>query len=180
MGVDITKLTEPMQTKLREFVAACADDPSLTSFGYQVVITEGRRRNIVQARYFCHGRTPKEIQAWLDHVKADGNQIETIKLALGEFLGLDWDEEKDPRVPGRIITNALPYTGPHCLGVAFHARVKLGERVLMDADTPWQTLGKISRRCGLVWGGDWHLRDLEHHELPKALWPKPEPAQVAA
>lgn len=169
MGVDVTKLVPDMQKKLRDFVSACMVDPSLQSFDYRVVITEARRLDIDQARFFCHGRTAPEILAWLDHVKADDNQRGTMALAMEEIFG--HEPAPDLRGPGRIITNALPYTGPHCLGVAFHARVKHGEKILTDHDTPWETLGKISRRCGLVWGGDWHMRDMEHHELPKALWP---------
>lgn len=170
MGVDLTKLVPEMQAKAKAFVAACWDDPALKSQAYVVVITEARRLDIDQARYFCHGRTPAEILAWLDHVQAEQTQRDMLSLAMQEFFGAAWAEHLDVRATGRIITTALPFTGPHCLGVAFHARVKHGERVLPDQETPWETLGKISRRTGLVWGGDWRMRDLEHHELPKP-WP---------
>lgn len=33
-------------------------------------------------------------------------------------------------------------------------------------DSVWLELGKIGRKIGLVWGGDWHQRDLGHFEYP--------------
>ncbi len=29
----------------------------------------------------------------------------------------------------------------------------------------WQTLGKIGKELGLIWGGDWKKRDMGHFEL---------------
>ena len=101
-----------------------------------------------------------------------------MQLAIEEIFGQAALPED--RAPGRIITNALPCTGPHCLGVAFHFRIKHGAHVLNDEATPWEFIGRIVKKHGLVWGGDWTMRDMEHVELPKAQWPKPEPIQAAA
>lgn len=179
MGVKIEELVPEMQAKLREFVAACAEDSRLKAEGHQLIITEGRRADIVQARYFCQGRTPSEIAAALDRKGADQIQRGFMQLAIEEIFGAAALPED--RAPGRIITNALPCTGPHCLAVAFHARLKHGAHVLDDGETPWRTLGEIGKKCGLVWGGEFKFAfDGEHYELPKALWPKPEPIRKEA
>jgi hypothetical protein len=176
MGIRIEDLLPAMQDKLREFVSGCAEYPDLTD-PWQVVITEGRRLDYVQAKYFCQGRTPSEIAAELDHHHADQKTRELMQLAINEVFGETVTPET--RAPGRIITNAFPYSGPHCLGAAFHARVKHGARMLTDQETPWDRLGRVGHSAGLVWGGDWKMRDEEHFELPRALWPGQEPPKAA-
>jgi hypothetical protein len=163
--------------RLDQFLVLCGKDEFLRDAKLAVVLTEVRRKDYVQALYFCAGRTIEEIVSELDHRDADQKTREVMALAMQEIFGDA--ASKEERAPGRIITHALPYTGPHCLGVAAHFRVKRGERVLPDEMTPWEKVGELAKKAGLVWGGAWKMRDMEHLELPKQFWPKPELPEAA-
>lgn len=165
--------TPELMQFLELFEKACAADEFLKTAGLAVVLTEIRRDDYLQAVYFCQGRTVSEIDEELNRAEADANTCALMDLAIEETFG---SKEPDPdlRAPGRIITHALPYTGPHCLGVAAHFRVKKGKRILPDDQTPWEHVGALAKKCGFVWGGSWKMRDMEHLELPRALWPGPE------
>jgi hypothetical protein len=176
-GARLIEGSPAMMAALEKFRDACAKNEFLTSAGLTVVVTEIRRPDIVQARYFCHGRTVDEIAADLDHRETDQNTRALMGLAIQETFGAEAMPED--RAPGRIITNALPYAGPHCLGVAMHFRVKKGRRILPDDQTPWEHVGKIAKSCGFVWGGNWKMRDMEHLELPRQFWPKPALPEAA-
>lgn len=166
---------ELMQAK-DKFEQACSADSFLKDAGLAVVITEIRRTDYQQSLDYCSGRTVDEIAAELDHHQADQNTRALMQLAIQEVFGSATPED---RAPGRITTNAFPYSGPHCLGVAAHFRVKRGRRILPDDQTPWEHVGALAKKCGLVWGGAWKMRDMEHIELPRELWPKPEIAKAA-
>lgn len=172
MAIKTEDLVPELQRKLAAFLLACGGDPDLQRLGCTVVLTEGRRTNIRQAHYFCQGRTPSEIAAELDHKQAS----QEIRAVMAEAIQIVFGSNAMPedRAPGRIITHALPYTGPHCEGRAAHFRVKQGPRVLSDAETPWEIVGAIAKRCGLVWGGDWKW-DYEHLEVPR---PKPSTSTI--
>jgi hypothetical protein len=169
--------TPELMKQLKSFETVCAGDAFLKDAGLAVVITEIRRRDYDQALDYCSGRTVDEIAADLDHHQADQNTRALIGIAIQEVFGAGALPED--RAPGRIVTNAFPYSGPHCLGVAAHFRVKRGRRVLPDDQTPWEHVGALAKKCGFVWGGTWKMRDMEHIELPKALWPQPEQPQAA-
>jgi hypothetical protein len=50
-------------------------------------------------------------------------------------------------------------------------------RLTWDGSDPrWSKLGAIARECGLVWGGDWTVRDLGHVEYVSGDTAKGEPA----
>lgn len=34
-------------------------------------------------------------------------------------------------------------------------------------DPVWRRIGAIAKGCGLIWGGDWAVRDFGHVELPR-------------
>ncbi|WP_447978101.1 hypothetical protein [Candidatus Nitrospira bockiana] len=166
-----------LKDKVTRLLHCCAEHSQLGKAGLSVVITEGRRDDLTQARYFCQGRTPSEIAAELDAVDADQRTREMMFRAIAEIFGLNALPEM--RAPGRIITHALPYSGPHCLGVAVHFVIKRGPRVLYP-EAPWEIVGGIAQsRIGLVWGGAWKMRDLAHLELHRTRWPKPTTQEAA-
>lgn len=39
-------------------------------------------------------------------------------------------------------------------------------KILWDGNQPWDLYGRMGRVLGLVWGGDFKMRDLDHLELP--------------
>jgi peptidoglycan L-alanyl-D-glutamate endopeptidase CwlK len=73
--------------------------------------------------------------------------------------------------PGRIVTNAGPGESPHNYGLGMdvypliHGKLCTafpeGDQV---SDPIWQRFGAIAKRCGLVWGGDFKLKDACHVE----------------
>lgn len=162
--VDLTQLHPELQDMTHRLLVKCEQHPEIGRAGLTVVITEGRRDNLVQARYFCQGRTVSEIAADLDLHQADQRTRLIMQQAIAEL----YPPEATPewRASGRIVTHALPFTGPHCLGVAVHFGIKRGARMLYP-DAPWDLVGKIARDLYFVWGGDWKMRDLAHLELHK-------------
>lgn len=40
-------------------------------------------------------------------------------------------------------------------------------RIDWQSEGRYEAMGEIAKRLGLVWGGDWNMRDLCHVELPK-------------
>lgn len=173
--VDLTQLHPELQQMTERLLAKCVRHPDLGGAGLTVVVTEGKRDNLMQARYFCQGRTVSEIAADLDHHEADQRQRAVMQQAIQEIYPPN--ETPEWRAPGRIVTNALPFTGPHCLGVAIHFGIKRGARMLYP-DAPWGLVGRLAvSEVLFVWGGDWKSRDLAHLEMHK---PWAESSTVAA
>lgn len=73
---------------------------------------------------------------------------------------------------GSHVTNAGAYKSYHQFGLAADsAFIKDGKIVISEKD-PWamrgyKLYGKVAKSAGLVWGGDWRLKDLGHVELRK-------------
>lgn len=162
--VDLSQLHPELQDMTRRLLFKCEQHPEIGRAGLTVVITEGKRDNLLQARYFCQGRTVSEIAADLDFHQADPRTRAVMHQAILDIYPKDATPEW--RAPGRIITKALPFTGPHCLGVAIHFGIKRGERMLYP-DAPWHLVGKVAKDLLLVWGGDWPMRDMAHLEMHK-------------
>jgi hypothetical protein len=167
MNVDMTNLHPQLQDRLTRLFRKCAQHPDLGGAGLTVLLHEGLRDNLTQARFFCQGRTVSEIAAELDARQADQATRDMMQAAIQDL----YPPEATPewRAPGRIITNALPFTGPHCLGVAAHFAVKRGKHLLYP-DAPWSIVGMLAKEVLLVWGGVWRMRDYAHLELRKP-WP---------
>ncbi len=178
MIVDTTLLHPELQDKWRQLLHRCSGYPDLTKDGLSIICTEARRPDLIQARYFIQGRTPSEIAAELDHHEATPDQRALISQALREVWPDLTKILPEERVPGRIVTYALPFTGPHCLGVALHFGIKKGARLLYP-DAPWATVGQLATRIGLVWGGNWPMRDMAHLELMKPWRPVSPKAKAA-
>jgi peptidoglycan L-alanyl-D-glutamate endopeptidase CwlK len=78
--------------------------------------------------------------------------------------------------PGRKVTNAKAGQSEHNTQLngtpaarAFDIAIKDSTGKLnWDAHhRHWKRAGEIGKALGLVWGGDWKIRDLPHFELPK-------------
>ena len=65
--------------------------------------------------------------------------------------------------PGKIITNARGYQSYHQYGLAADI---IFERYGWNPPSLawWFELGKEGKKLGLVWGGDWDLKDYAHFE----------------
>ena len=78
--------------------------------------------------------------------------------------------------PGTIVTNAKPGESWHNWRCALDVvPLKFGKPVwgsTTDGDKEiWQTLGKLGKRAGLEWAGDWKgkLRELAHFQFTNGL-----------
>lgn len=84
-----------------------------------------------------------------------------------------WLQGRDPRFPGPIITNCDGHTSRSA-----HQPAKDGLGTAIDCcfegpdpfgnSHPWARFGALAEEQGLVWGGRFKMKDLDHVELPKA------------
>lgn len=71
--------------------------------------------------------------------------------------------------PGPKVTNAngSTYSSMHQWGVAFDFYRNDGKGAFYDNDGFFAKVGKIGKKCGLEWGGDWKCpKDQPHFQLP--------------
>lgn len=71
--------------------------------------------------------------------------------------------------PGKIVTNAkgANYSSMHQWGVAFDFYRNDGKGAYVDYDNFFTKVGKIGKKIGLEWGGDWKsIKDKPHFQLP--------------
>lgn len=85
---------------------------------------------------------------------------------------------------GTHVTKAGSYKSYHQFGLAADsAFIRNGKIVITEKD-PWamrgyQLYGKVAKSAGLVWGGDWRMKDLGHVELrKKGVLGRPEMAEI--
>lgn len=75
--------------------------------------------------------------------------------------------------PGSIVTNcdgvhAKSNHQAHDDGFGWAADIAFATEKPFGPTNPWQTLGEAAESVGLVWGGRFHIIDLDHVELPGA------------
>lgn len=75
--------------------------------------------------------------------------------------------------PGHIVTNAdgLLKKSNHQprddgYGHAVDLAFVVDGKPTWDLKLPWSLYGEMVKSQGLTWGGDWHMRDCPHAELP--------------
>jgi peptidoglycan L-alanyl-D-glutamate endopeptidase CwlK len=66
--------------------------------------------------------------------------------------------------PGKIVTKTK--NSRHFKGTAFDVVVLKGDKATWKG-ADYQRLGALAKSIGLVWGGDWRMRDYCHFELGK-------------
>lgn len=96
---------------------------------------------------------------WMHHVGLPVRITETKRSYARQF----WLYASGRTRPGPILTKTL--TGSrHLTGEAFDFTFTgLQHRQSSEA---WQYAGAVVKWMGLVWGGDWKMRDYGHAELP--------------
>ena len=77
---------------------------------------------------------------------------------------------------GRHVTNAGAYQSYHQYGLAADSAFYRDGKIVISAGDPWAMAGytlygRYAESVGLIWGGNWKMRDLGHVELrrPEAL-----------
>lgn len=77
---------------------------------------------------------------------------------------------KGRKTPGKVITNAKPGQSFHNFGLAEDIVFKILGKWSWDLKLPWNDLGKIGKKLGLEWGGDWkNIKDLPHFQYTNGL-----------
>jgi peptidoglycan L-alanyl-D-glutamate endopeptidase CwlK len=71
---------------------------------------------------------------------------------------------------GPQVTNAGAYQSYHQYGLAADSAFYRNGRIVISAEDPWamkgyRLYGQYAQSLGLVWGGDWRMRDFGHVEL---------------
>ena len=66
----------------------------------------------------------------------------------------------------KVVTHALPDHAPHCRRAAYDLVPIVKERAAWDRLDLFAELGRIGKELGLVWGGDWPMKDCPHFEMP--------------
>jgi peptidoglycan L-alanyl-D-glutamate endopeptidase CwlK len=142
----IEDLIVPAQSRFKAFLESCAVDPWLIGNGITVILICTLRDREAQAALFAQGRTTK----------------------------------------GKIVTNAKPGESWHEYGCAGDVLpLRHGKPIWgtsgngIDEDPSdddkddleaWQTVGKLGKRAGLEWAGDWKtFRELAHFQYTNGL-----------
>ena len=71
---------------------------------------------------------------------------------------------------GGHVTRARAYESYHQYGLAADSAFRRGGQIVIQETDPWamrgyELFGEVGRSVGLVWGGDWSLKDFGHLEL---------------
>ncbi len=123
----------------------------------------GHRKPEEQARLYEKGRTVVWGEGWsiVDQAIVDKKKVVTYAPPFKSAHNFS---------PARACDCVLnPAAFPAGLAVVEHAGRKYPN--LWDTKTPeakaaWEDYGIHAREVGLVWGGDWKMKDLPHVELP--------------
>lgn len=85
---------------------------------------------------------------------------------------------------GKHVTKAGGYRSYHQFGLAADAAFLRNGKIFITEKDPWamrgyKLYGQVAKQHGLVWGGDWRMRDLGHVELRKrGVLGKPHMAKI--
>lgn len=97
---------------------------------------------------------------------------EGLKIGIGECLRTAAEQDalykKGRTAPGSIVTNAKggTYSSMHQWGVAFDFYRNDKKGAYENGDGFFEKVGKIGKKLGLEWGGDWKsIKDLPHFQL---------------
>lgn len=96
-----------------------------------------------------------------------------LKIGIGECLRTVAEQDslyaKGRTQKGSIVTNAKgsSYSSMHQWGVAFDFYRNDKKGAYENGDGFFEKVGKIGKKLGLEWGGDWKsIKDLPHFQLP--------------
>ncbi|MES1242079.1 MAG: M15 family metallopeptidase [Acidobacteriota bacterium] len=146
-------LVPEAQAMAKEHILRCADA------GFELLIYCTLRDAHEQARLFRQSRTKEQVQKKMDQLTSRGFP------ALAKIL-----KEVGPQKSGPKVTNAGP-------GESFHQYNRAYDCVPVVQGKPiwspngegaalWEKVGKLGKKCGLEWAGDWTtFREFPHFQL---------------
>lgn len=113
--------------------------------GYPLLVWEVYRSEQHQQELYCQGRTNTLLR------KAG---LSADFIARARVMGYGASK---PRITGKCIA------GRHSLGRAMDCCWLVKNQPTWKApDEWWSYYGQVAKRLGLVWGGDWKMRDMAH------------------
>lgn len=117
-------------------------------WGRPIIVIEVFRSLERQRQLYAKGRTDDQLQ------KAGYSKEEIAKIRQQGFL------EVDPKVTYRKTPKA------HGKGLAMDVAWLVNGKVTWNVPEDWWDLyGRCAKAHGLIWGGDWKMRDKGHVEL---------------
>ena len=146
-------LVPEVQEMAKEHILRCADA------GFELLIYCTLRDEHEQARLYRQSRTKEQVQKKIDQLTAKGFP------ALARIL-----KDVGPQKSGPKVTNAGP-------GESFHQYRRAYDCVPVVQGKPiwgtggegaalWDKVGKLGKKCGLEWAGDWiTFREFPHFQF---------------
>jgi len=160
----ITKeLLRSLKPEIQDKVSALLDFCQQSALEILIYCTFRSFEN--QAKLYCQGRTVDQIA-----VKA----IELANIYHRDDLSQLLLATKPQ--PGAIVTFAAPGQSLHNYGLAFDAVPVANGKLIWGNTSPeerklWQLYGKLGRKAGLDWAGNWRkFREYPHLQMPNADW----------
>ena len=141
----LSDLLEPVGMKASKFLAECG------AAGIDVLIICTYRSDAEQAALYAQGRCALAVV----------NDLRS-KVRLAPITDT---------VNSHKVTNAKPGESEHGKRRAFDVVPIFGGKAVWDSANPmWLDMGKIGKKCGLEWAGDWKtFREFPHFQDTTAL-----------
>lgn len=141
----IKQLHPSIQKQAQKMYEEMNSSPELKNLGVEsVFISESKRELSTQMAYYSRGRM-------------DISDVKKMYKAAGLYTPTD-EECKTP--------NTQTLNSKHIEGKAIDfVPVKNGNYWWNAPDTIWIEMGKIGKKYGFNWGGDWDWKDYPHFEV---------------
>jgi hypothetical protein len=135
----------------------------LASLGGRLVMQSGHRPPAEQAKLYDRGRKVVWSADWrvMQEIVVDRAKIVTFARPMSSAHNFS---------PSRAVDCVLDTTVVEV--TQREGRLDMWCTATCDAREAWADYGAAVRSEGLVWGGDWRMRDLPHAELPAFLDPR--------
>lgn len=147
MSNQIKDLSKSVQSAATKTYRAMNNSTVLKSLGVdKVIIVETKRELAVQMAYYSRSRM-KDIKF-----------VKAMYKAAGLYEPADWECNS---------ANTQTLDSNHIKGIAIDFAPYKNGRIWWDApDSVWNEMGKIGKKYGFSWGGDWKdWQDKPHFEM---------------
>lgn len=118
-------------------------------------------------------------RTWKDLDIEYAQRLTSVFIVMKQQYGYEMTMLEGYRSPERqdslsgAVTQAKSFQSYHQYGLASDCAFMKNGKIMADARDPWtmkgyKLLGEVSKSVGLVWGGQWTLKDYGHTELHAA------------
>ena len=143
----IKDLNKDIQPAANKAYKAMNKSAALKKLGVEkVIIVETKRDLAVQMAYYSRSRMK------------DPNDVKAMYKAAGLYEPEDWECDR---------ANTQTLSSNHIKGIAIDFAPYKDGKIWWDApDSVWNEIGKIGKKYGFSWGGDWKdWKDKPHFEM---------------